>query len=1044
MYSKLNKSQKKFNLKTNLTDFKIMNNYIPNFFQFLWEVPELTADIIKNCDINDIKDTLAYLFVNNFYQNILSNNYIENNLLYLLTLLIKSEIENIKEIDEPEIFMGDDSIVGYFMDELRKKNNIKFFFKNSILDIISDLESMSSLNFTLDISKIINNFKQKNEPEKNNKKKDEKHKQDSLKGNSDELRNETIIIPDNIKSGVFIFSSKNSNKKDEQKKFEKFAEIYLRPMFLSDLKKIISESSTSNTNNNAFLITIIGDSKNENSYSNSKLMEQININNNISEKLKTIYLSNFYLIIDLLNKFFSSLEKDLLLLPYPIKCFCKIISVLISKKFPEINIIQKNRFISQFFFKKLIKPILDNPGMELLINNFIISGYTLSNLNIINEVLYKLFSGELFLDNNNINSNIYTPFNWYFIEKIPYIYKLFDKINDMELPSFIDDLINDKLEPNFSFDYFKVNKDEIILHNSICFNCRDLQSLLTGLSKLKDKVDITQYKNGNYILKTFEKLTTGKNSIVLDYPEKRNSSLPIIKECRTFNPKIMKKRFSFCIKENKKKENEKENDIKKDIDINNDNYYLIQELKIHNENNEIFDFNFDSNIYINNIKTKGESVGDDKNIIIKIKNFLNDLLCGIEPLKKSDFNQSNISNTYEILNSIKSYYRLYNNSEEDTIPPEWYIQSFLNMIKTIPEEYTKNDFEKLYDEIEEEINSRLNNYNLYILYECLNRLKYIEKEKKYYDNYSHILKDLELNEKVKYIVENDFIPIKISFTYEDKNKIFDIKKSKRKQEDFKKNKSIDDKKSTNINHCYSIQSFIECFPDFSIFQEKQDIDILELQKNLSVPEKLKEYFFTIIREHLTSQKIIEDQNDLYQIEIKIYDYVMSKIHSKIFPKTDDEDDKLFHNIFMLSWTEPKHFLKEKSNYIFEIFLPETIKNLHSIENEKSPRKKIEFINSIFKSISKVVKFNGGDMALGVDDQMPILSYCFVKAQLNRIFSNLKFIQIYRNSLIEKGDEIFLIQLIAVCSFFKNISYKNYNDISEEEFNKNCNQVMNAG
>ena len=52
------------------------------------------------------------------------------------------------------------------------------------------------------------------------------------------------------------------------------------------------------------------------------------------------------------------------------------------------------------------------------------------------------------------------------------------------------------------------------------------------------------------------------------------------------------------------------------------------------------------------------------------------------------------------------------------------------MIKNIPEQYAKNDLEKLYEEMEEEINSRLNKYNLYILYECLNRLKYIEKEKK--------------------------------------------------------------------------------------------------------------------------------------------------------------------------------------------------------------------------------------------------------------------------------------------------------------------------
>ena len=170
VYSLLNKSQKNFNLKNDLTDFKTMNNNLQNFFQLLWEIPELTADIIKNCDINDIKDNLANLFVNNFYQNILSNNYIEINLLYLLTLLIKDEIDNIKEIDEFAIFMGDNSKVGFFMDELRKKKDIKCFFQNTILDIISDLESISSMNFTLDITKILNTFKQNN-PEKNIKKK---------------------------------------------------------------------------------------------------------------------------------------------------------------------------------------------------------------------------------------------------------------------------------------------------------------------------------------------------------------------------------------------------------------------------------------------------------------------------------------------------------------------------------------------------------------------------------------------------------------------------------------------------------------------------------------------------------------------------------------------------------------------------------------------------------------------------------------------------------------------------------------------------------
>ena len=171
---------------------------------------------------------------------------------------------------------------------------------------------------------------------------------------------------------------------------------------------------------------------------------------------------------------------------------------------------------------------------------------------------------------------------------------------------------------------------------------------------------------------------------------------------------------------------------------------------------------------------------------------------------------------------------------------------------------------------------------------------------------------------------------------------------------------------------------------------------------------------------------------------------MTKINPKIFPKEFKEDNALFKNISMLSWIEPKHFIREKSGYIFETFLPEAVKIFGAIEDHPSPRKKIEYINSIFESISKVVLFNGGNKTLGVEEEIPILSYCFVKAQLKKIYSNLKFIQIYRNSLIEKGQENQLVKLIAVCDFIKDIKYKNISNISEDEYNQNCKEAINKG
>ena len=168
---------------------------------------------------------------------------------------------------------------------------------------------------------------------------------------------------------------------------------------------------------------------------------------------------------------------------------------------------------------------------------------------------------------------------------------------------------------------------------------------------------------------------------------------------------------------------------------------------------------------------------------------------------------------------------------------------------------------------------------------------------------------------------------------------------------------------------------------------------------------------------------------------------MKKINKKIFPKTYDEDDKIFQNSFKLSWIEPKHLIQKETDLIFDAFLPEVIQNFHILEKEQSPRKKILILSQIFELISKLVLFNGGDSNLGVDDQIPILSYCFIKAQPKTIRSNVKFIKLYRDSLIEKGNENELTQLIALCEFVKNITYQNLNEISEEEFIKNCNKVI---
>ena len=1013
LYNKNNIEGKKFILKENLLDFDTTSNVIPAFFDCLWADPKLVADLLRHCDIKDIKGNLANLFVNNFYTNILSNNYVENNLMFVLTSLIKDEIDNLKNIDEYDNFMSDDSKVGYFMNELRKNDDIKCFFKTSFLNIISDLESMSNLNLNLDEQEIIDILKADDFSED-----DYTWKLDYL----DDIINQYIPAQEMTELKHELFTQKNYKEIMKQKNIEKFNTKYLKILPLSELEKIKSTFGENNPEMNDYLNNIIEIAKDDGYYySNSYLMTQFQANKMFSSKLIILYMNKFFIIKNILDKFISSLEQNLDILPYYVKCICKIISVLIQKKFGNISTDKKSMFISKFFYIKLILPILVNPEIELLINNFIISGNTLPNMKIIYQILYKLFSFKFFINNSSVNNNMYTPFNWYILDKMPQIFEIFNKLTDIDLPPFINDFINDKLEPNFSYDYFLLNKDESIMHKTICFTKQDLNSLLNAFTLLSKKKDITLYKNGAKILVAYKKLLKEKN---------KNSTTSSL-DC-------------FTILENDIEDNNKQKEL---YEYNYENYYLLQNLNINNEFKEVFnlDLKEKNNFFIKEIKIDNNKENSTKNLIIKFKNFLSDLLYKMGPLKISDLYQCKISNTNDILNSIKKYAKLSYNVVDDSIPPEWYAMTLLDLIKDIPEEYSKNDFEKLFDELEDEINISINKFNIDFLLDCLDKIKYLEKYKKNVENYFEILKDLELNEKVKQIVINDYIPIQINLNFNNKNFSFDITKSKLKKDECLKIQSKE--KSKNLKqykkHCYSIQSFIDNFPNFLLYQGEKNLNVLEIQKKFNVPEKLKQYVFSIIHEHLKNNKKIDNQIILIQTENKIYDYIMSKINLKIFPQDDVEDNKLYKNELMLSWVKPEHLMKGKKDYIIDIFLPDVTKFFNSLENNFSPRKKIENINNIFKFILQIIEFNRNyKKDVGIDDQFPILCYCFIKIKMSKFLSNLKFIELYRNSLINKVNESELVQLFAVCKLLLNIKYDNLHGITKEEFDKNCKKNNN--
>ena len=297
LYSQLNKSEKKFILKQDLSDLKILINYIPNLLECLWENPKLVADLIINSDLKDVKETLSYLFMNNFYENILSTNNIENNLIYLLTLLVKDEINNLENINELDKFLNEDSKVLYFLSELRKKNDVKYFFKTSILNLISDLESMSSVNLSLEIQEIINKLTKNTNPEKGTI-----SNISSIKGYADELYNRPIYLEESVESSIFHFEQIISKKVEENEGILKLKSKYLSTLNLSYFKQLLSQYNSTNPDMFDYLNNIINNFNNENNsndenlFSNWKLMTKFDINKDLSDKLILHYIINFYYI----------------------------------------------------------------------------------------------------------------------------------------------------------------------------------------------------------------------------------------------------------------------------------------------------------------------------------------------------------------------------------------------------------------------------------------------------------------------------------------------------------------------------------------------------------------------------------------------------------------------------------------------------------------------------------------------------------------------------------------------------------------------------
>ena len=1035
--------------KTQKDNLKNLNNYIPKYLLYLWDEPELIVKLLKNSNIKDIKTHLAPLLTNNFYENILSVNYIEENFLYVLCLLLKDEIKNLNSTNDVQKFLQE-TPCGCLLDQLLNKNDIKSYFKIIIQNVVENIEincSEKEMNFNIEkIEKEIqesftNNPKNKKKQNNLLAKDDIIFRKDIPSTKKNTCQDSFLADFENIENISMLSTSTNykknnnalifnglklqENEKNKEKElfdiesYDLFStkyipdlsinELYLRLKTCDNFKmKDYYQFQINNSKQNKLINNddLEKNSQiNNNFYSNEKFLETV-LKSKGSDLIIYCYQYDFMKVINIIEELFKSLLGNLPLLPYSIKCLCKMISILIKKKFHGLSNTEENSFVAKFFFCKLFAPIFKNPATHALINKYLISRKTIHNLEIITPIILQLVSGRLY--RNGGKHSDFTPFNWFFLDQMPSVLKFFDYIkHKVKLPSFIEKCLEDKLDDSFKYDFFEENPEEVICHRSICFNINDINCLLENMKKNVNILFPKDYKGNIGLKKAFEKLCDNKvNQIIIQdlrstkNQEKNDNNLPII------------------------------------------NYYLVTDF-IYNKKYKYL-FSLDQKTPYFSLKELKDIKNDEENIqnnIIKIKNYLNTLLYNYRTLVKTDFEEGTAFNLINILRELKIFMKSSNFVIDGTIPSEWYINSLIEFLDKIPPEYKENDHEKLFDSIEKEVNDSINTLDFEILSICLNKMKYIRKNILYYDQAKEILIDILLNNKVNKILEDDGFKVELSFTYEKDKKELLINKVKKveKQLQFLDNMIFQNNNKKGIKICRNIEAFTKYFPNLISFQHKGGgKDIFEIQNELNLPEKMGE-FFELVKEYLIKDKKIRDQKLFNLINEKIYDYVMSKIYDRIFPKEPNKMDiDIYEKTVSLSWIEPRHFFFEKTNYIYDTFLPDVIKNFNLLDKNKSPRIKFNNIGNIFMTITNIEKFNNSEKSdIGVDDLMPILNYCVIKAQPIRLYSNCKFLELYIGDLKSKNEGIQLTQLQSICTRIIELNNTNLIDVDVREFESNC-------
>ena len=1013
------------------------------------------VSLIDEQDKDEQIDSLAQLFCNQFYDNILIPNPEQEELLILIYKLFAEEIKNMNSalIDD---FLNESSFMGKFCTCYMNKQEFKVYLSMLINPLILSIQNEDEECLNMSLISIRDFIKKKIKEKKISK--DEKNidfnYEDIL---FKEIPKTKLVFKKNIEIETELEEEsqrKNNSEMQKQSKSDindaayddsmkmKYNNDYKEQLTLEKLKSLINHEKDPDLKD--FLLYQIEQINNDDEIFTNKELFHILEEKIFHENKKSLvekYKSNFLFIQKKIDFLLQSLFDKISTIPYAVRCICKIIYLLISKKFPLLPKYLKNSFIGKFFFEKSIFPILNMENKNAIESVIFSTGTKNCLIDIIN-ILSNANKSILFSSNNDAEKTI---FNYYLIEIIPILNTFYDKLIDIKLPKVLEDLISkekiekegtndDKEERNENkiqksdkqYDYFKENSDEILHLQCICFSIPDILFIINLINK-----NINSFKD------------LDKNDFFIENVESIKKEVNKLNLLINRDTKINK--FFVIFQDEKNSKLEK----------------LIME-KSQNEST----FN------------KGEKQESDL-VCKRIKICIKTILKGLNLLNKKDLTYLNMATSSDkFFTAIKYISEDLGELREtkNRIPLKWYGQYISNNKTQLNNSYQQNDFEKLYDEIYNEESNILNELKLFssiiitrdgmnlrcaekILEKIKYDLKQIKKAKKFLKIEKFVSsEEIEVCIKTRDMFKNinmkniDFINNQPAIIITEGTKC-----------EHKNIENLVNNINTNTNliepkvppkkipfHAYYIKDFINKFSDnpwgsdndnkeFRTLSQLVKEDISSGTRKNQIYVTLEKYMDIIKKKIKYSQKnkkLFENitEKEIEEFSEKIEDHILRNIYKFVYIDVPLQADiNFYEKTLCLDWVEPEQ-LEIKKVYVNQLGYAELF--IKKIDEAKSVFDKLDCIKSAHTNMNNTIKFSSGkNDDAGQDELTPIFQYIVIRAQPKRIYSDINYIKCFLGDSSLRGQEGFLVtQMESATSFIALIDHEQLK-MTKEEYDK---------